>query len=63
VVAGLDLASTHTVYVYFDDEVVQSWRLDFEALHSHAAHVWRAAGSWRMEAIDPASCRREAPNE
>lgn len=30
VIEGLDLTSTHTIYVYFDNKLTQSWKLNFE---------------------------------
>ena len=56
VIEGLTLGSTHTVYVYFDNKLRESWKLNFGKLGSHAALIWRAGGSWRMEPIDPTSC-------
>ncbi len=54
---GLDLQKSHIVKIYFDSELVESWMLNFQELESSAVLIWRAAGSWRMEPIDAASCK------
>jgi hypothetical protein len=54
---GLDIRADHIVRVYFDDRVVESWRLNFSLLRTNSVLIWRAAGSWRMEPFDAALCR------
>ncbi len=49
VATGLDRKKRHLVKVFFDDQVVQSWYLDFEKLGNNMANIWRAKGAWRME--------------
>ncbi|MDH5178295.1 MAG: hypothetical protein OEZ39_09210 [Gammaproteobacteria bacterium] len=57
VVKDLALDKKHRVYVYFDDEVVVSWKLDFNKLQTDTVVVWRAAGSWRMDAVKRSDCK------
>ncbi len=57
VVQGLDLSKEHMVYVYFDNQIVQSWRLNFSKLKTDSVLIWRAAGSWRMEPNVASSCK------
>ena len=59
VMDNMDLNSDHRVYVYFDDEVVQSWKLNFAKLHTESVLIWRASGSWRMEPNQVTSCKQE----
>jgi hypothetical protein len=59
VIDNLDLSSDHMVYVYFDDKVVQSWKLDFNKLKTESVLIWRASGSWRMEPYQATSCRQK----
>jgi hypothetical protein len=56
VASGLDRNKRHLVQVYFDENVVASWYLDFERLKSNTAYIWRAKGSWRMEAGHTGKC-------
>jgi hypothetical protein len=57
VVRDLDPSITHTVKVYFDDHLVESWRFDFNKLSTSSVIIWRAAGSWRMEPIEAPECK------
>ena len=59
VVEGLDLKSSHNIYVFFEGKIAQSWKLNFRQLGAKAALIWRSAGSWRMEPIDAGLCRRD----
>jgi hypothetical protein len=51
VLENLDLNDDHIVKVYFDDEVGQSWTLNFSRLEARSVVIWRSAGAWRMEPI------------
>jgi hypothetical protein len=57
VVRDLDPNVVHAVSVYFDDQLSESWRLDFNKLNTRCVLIWRAAGSWRMEPIEASECR------
>ncbi len=57
VMQGLDLSKEHMVYVYFDDQIAQSWRLNFSKLKTDSVLIWRAAGSWRMEPNEVSACK------
>lgn len=57
VARGLDTSTLHTISVYFDDAIIRSWKLDFTQLKTTSVLIWRAAGSWRMEANDAALCK------
>lgn len=57
VVKNLDINKDYIVYVYFDNEVVQSWKLNFSGLKTESVLIWRAAGSWRMEAVEASLCK------
>jgi hypothetical protein len=54
---NLDVQRDHTVKVYFDNRVVQSWKLNFFKKKANSVLIWRAAGSWRMEPNDASSCK------
>ncbi len=60
VVRDFDVNTDHLVKVYFDDEVVQSWKFSFDRLKTRAVLLWRSAGAWRMEAIEVGSCNEDA---
>ena len=51
VLENLDLNDDHIVKVYFDDEVGQSWTLNFSELGTQSVVIWRSASAWRMEPI------------
>jgi hypothetical protein len=57
VLAGLDINKNHTVKVYFDNQLVRSWPLNFSEQGSHSVIIWRSAGSWRMEPSDESKCK------
>lgn len=57
VAKNLDLNKDHIVYVYFDDAVVASWKLNFLNLKTQSVRIWRAPGTWRMEAIEISLCK------
>jgi len=46
VLENLDLNEDHIVKVYFDDEVGQSWILNFSELETQSVVIWRSAGAW-----------------
>lgn len=54
---NLDLQKAHTVKVFYDDQVVQSWKLNFVELKTESVLIWRASGSWRMEPYDASLCK------
>ena len=54
---NLDIQKDHIVKVYFDNKVVQSWKLNFLKLKTNSVLIWRATGSWRMEPNDASSCK------
>ncbi|HPF73876.1 MAG TPA: hypothetical protein PLX09_09780 [Xanthomonadaceae bacterium] len=58
VVNDLRLDATHVFKVFFDGELVRSWQFDFRSQESHAVHVWRSPGAWRMEPIAPEACAK-----
>ena len=43
--------------VYFDDELTDSWVLNFSKLDAQAVTIWRSAGSWRMEIPEASRCK------
>lgn len=45
---NLDVNKEHTVYVYYDNEVVDSWPLNFSKLKTSSVLIWRAKGAWHM---------------
>ena len=55
---NLELNDTHTINVYFDENIVQSWKLDLRKHQYTSVVIWRAAGSWRMVQIDPSNCTK-----
>ena len=57
VAAALDRGKPHVVKVYFDDQVVESFKLDFRKLKADGALLWRGPGAWRLEAIAAKPCR------
>jgi hypothetical protein len=57
VLVELDINKDHTVKVYFDNQLVRSWILNFAELDSNRVIIWRAAGSWRMEPADESKCK------
>ena len=57
VVKDLSINNNHTIKVYFDGNVVQSWKLNFAQLNTKSVVVWRSAGSWRMDTIEASSCK------
>ena len=54
---GLDIQRNHIIKVYFDNEIVQSWTLNFRSLDTNCVLIWRAAGAWRMKPFDASVCR------
>ena len=54
---NLDIQKDHTVKVYFDNKVVQSWKLNFSKQKANSVLIWRAVGSWRMDPNDASSCK------
>jgi hypothetical protein len=57
VAQNLDIHKDHMVKVYFDNQEVQSWKLNFSKLKTKKVLVWRASGAWRMEANEVSSCK------
>jgi hypothetical protein len=57
VLNNLDLTTDHIAKVYFDDQLAQSWKFNFEKLNAQTVVIWRAAGSWRMEPVVGARCK------
>jgi hypothetical protein len=57
VLASLDINKNHMVKVYFDDQLVRSWPLNFSKLGSRSVIIWRSAGSWRMEPVEESKCK------
>ena len=53
----LSITADHTIKVFFDGNVVQSWTLNFARLNTNSVVVWRSAGAWRMDAIDASLCQ------
>ena len=53
---NLDLSKVHTINIYFDDKITQSWKLNFSKLKTNSVLIWRAPGSWRMESNEASSC-------
>ena len=49
---NLDLNKDHIVKVYFDDQIVISWILNYSKLKTQSVIIWRSAGSWRMEPVE-----------
>lgn len=49
VIDNLDIRTDHMVKVYFDDQICESWKLNFSKLNTQSVIIRRAAGSWRME--------------
>ncbi len=60
VAAGLGRGKPHLIKVYFDNQVVKSFKLDFRKLKSDSALLWRGPGAWKLEANAAASCRPAA---
>ena len=56
---NLELNDTHTINVYFDEHIVQSWNLDLRNYQYNSVLIWRAAGAWRMYQIDPSNCGKK----
>lgn len=57
VAKDLDKNANHTVKVYFDGHVVQSWNLNFSNLETDNVLIWRARGAWRMEPMQNRDCK------
>lgn len=57
VVNQLNLKTDHLVKVYFDDQVVQSWVINFEKLNATGVNIWRGPGAWRSDVIEPSDCK------
>lgn len=53
---NLDRRQDHVVKVFYDDKLVQSWKLNFKKLKTDGVLIWRASGSWRMEPYDAGLC-------
>lgn len=53
----LNLQTDHLIKVYFDDEIVQSWTVNFEKLNATGVNIWRGPGAWRSDVIDPSECK------
>ena len=56
VIDNLDINVHHIVKVYFDDELGQSWPLNFSKLDAQSVIVWRSAGAWHMEPVEASAC-------
>ncbi len=56
VLDSLDIKTDHAVKVYFDDQIGESWKLNFLELNTSSVIIWRAAGSWRMEPAGESVC-------
>jgi hypothetical protein len=57
VLDNLDLDQDHMIKVYFGDQLVSSWPLNFSHLNTKSVIIWRSAGSWRMEPVDESRCQ------
>ena len=57
VLKNLELNKDHIVKVFFDDQIVQSWKFNFSKLNTQNVIIWRAAGSWRMEPVAESNCK------
>ncbi|WP_027362399.1 hypothetical protein [Desulfospira joergensenii] len=49
VIGNLNIHTDHMVKVYFDDQICESWKLNFSKLKTQAVIIRRLPGSWRME--------------
>jgi hypothetical protein len=58
VIRDLDVNRVHMIKVYFDNQLVKSWPLNFSRLHTNSVIIWRSAGAWRMEPVDSFECPR-----
>lgn len=56
VLKNLDIKKDFSVSIFFDDEVTQSWKLNFSKLKTESVLIWRSAGSWRMEPNKVSTC-------
>ncbi len=56
VVEKLDMNEKHQVRVFYDDQVVSSWYIDFKNLNCKMVCIWRSAGAWRMDPILSNKC-------
>ncbi len=54
---NLDIRKEHAIKIFFDDQIVQSWKLNFLKLKTDSVLIWRASGSWRMEPNKASSCK------
>jgi hypothetical protein len=57
VAQNLNIQKDHMVQVYFDNQLVRSWKLNFSKMKTGSVVVWRASGSWRMEPNEVTSCK------
>lgn len=58
---GLDTNLRHTVRVFFDDQLSESWTIDFKKLKATSVLIWRSPGAWRMQAIKADECKDLTP--
>jgi hypothetical protein len=56
IATNLDLELDHSVKVYFDDQVVVSWKVNFTKLDTTGINIWRSGGAWHADPIDPQKC-------
>jgi hypothetical protein len=57
VAQNLDINKNHTIKVYLNNALAQSWVLNFSNLGSNSVLIWRSAGAWRMEEMRSSSCK------
>lgn len=57
VLNNLDITKNHIVKVYFDDQLCESWILNFSKLKTQNIIIWRSAGSWHTQSVSTSVCR------
>lgn len=57
VAQNLDINSNHTIKVYFNKTLAQSWLLNFSKLEANSVLIWRSSGAWHMEVNESSSCQ------
>jgi hypothetical protein len=56
VISDLDLKKIHTVKVYHQGKVIDSWQLDFRKFKTKLVQIWRSPGMWRMRDACGGAC-------
>lgn len=56
VAKDLDLSKNHRVVIYADATPLESWFLNFKKLDANFVIVWKAYGSWKMQAVKGETC-------